>query len=300
MTQEFKGHLAMLCFSALIAGSFALGSLIINSLSPIVVTVIRFAITALILGGLIIVTQPLSRLSFKTPLRYIILGSCLVLYFVLMFEALKTASPISLSVEFTMAPFISGLFGYLILRQKITLRILIALFIGSIGALWVIFKGDLSHFLEFQVGRGEILFFIGMSFYALYVPLVRKFNYDEPPIIFTFAITIGALLISLPFAFKEIISTNFAVIRSLDVFIILYLAIFASAATFLLIQYAALRLPSVKVMAHTYLTPSWVIVWHLLLGIEGPSSSDFAGIFFTIVALVILLKEQTKDKVSRS
>ena len=292
MTRELKGHLSMLCFSALVAGSFALGTLIANNLSPLVVTVIRLAITALFLGGIILVTQ-VGRVSFKTPWRYIVLGACLALYFILMFEALKTSPAISLSVEFTMAPFISGLFGYLILRQAITLRIFIALLLGTLGAIWVIFEGDPQQLLKFQIGRGELLFFIGMSFYALYVPLVRKLNRDEPPLIYTFAITMGALLVSLPFAYGEVINTDFAMIRLLDWTVILYLAIFASAATFSLIQYAALCLPSVKVMAHTYLTPSWVIIWQLGLGGDSPSGTEMIGVAFTIMALVLLLKNQT-------
>lgn len=297
MTRELKGHLAMLCFSALVAGSFALGALIADSVSPIVVTVIRLAITALFLGGIILVTQPLCRASFRAPWRYIVLGACLALYFILMFEALKTSPAISLSVEFTMAPFISGLFGYLILRQKITFRMLIALLVGTVGAIWVIFEGDFQKLLEFQIGRGELLFLVGMSFYALYVPLVRKLNRDEPPLVYTFAITVGALLVTIPFAFGDVMNTNFAEVRPLDWAVILYLAVLASAATFSLIQYAALCLPSVKVMAHTYLTPSWVIVWQLALGGNAPSATDLIGVGFTIVALFLLLKNQNAGPV---
>ena len=105
---------------------------------------------------------------------------------------------------------------------------------------------------------------------------------------------VAALLISFIFSIGEILDANFTLITRYDFFIIVYLAIFASAATFLLIQYAAIKLPSVKVMAHTYLTPSWVIVWYILMGNEGPSASDYIGIFFTIIALFLLLKEQTK------
>ncbi|MCH1535105.1 MAG: DMT family transporter [Amylibacter sp.] len=293
MTSEFKGHLAMLCFSAFIAGSFALGSMISNNLSPLIVTVIRFMITALFLGGLIYFTQTIKKIYFISPWRYLFLGLCVTLYFVLMFEALKTSSAISLSVEFTMAPFISGLFGYFLLGQKINLRIFIALVIGAIGAIWVIFNGDVSRFLDFRIGRGELLFFIGMSFYALHVPLVRKLNYNEPPLIFTFGIIVAALFISFIFSFGEIMNANFKSITKYDLLIILYLAIFASAATFLLIQYAALKLPSVKVMAHTYLTPTWVIFWYIFMGKDGPLASDYIGISFTIIALFLLLKEQT-------
>ena len=187
----------MLCFSAFIAGSFALGSMISNNLSPLIVTVIRFAITTLFLGILIYFTQNLKRIYFISSWRYLLLGLCVTLYFVMMFEALKTSSAISLSVEFTMAPFISGLFGYLLLGQRLNLRIFIALIIGAIGAIWVIFSGDLNRFLEFRIGRGELLFFIGMSFYALHVPLVRKLNYNEPPIIFTFGIIVAALFLAM-------------------------------------------------------------------------------------------------------
>jgi len=294
MTSELKGHLAMLCFSAFIAGSFALGSIISSNLSPLIVTVIRFAITTLFLGGIIYFTQSVKRIYFIAPWRYLFLGLCVTLYFVLMFEALKTSSAISLSVEFTMAPFVSGLFGYLLLGQKINLRIFIALIIGAIGAIWVIFNGDISRLMEFKIGRGELLFFIGMSFYALHVPLVRKFNYNEPPIIFTFGIIVAALFISFIFSFGEMMNANFKLITKYDFFIILYLAIFASAATFLLIQYAALKLSSVKVMAHTYLTPTWVIIWYIMMGKDGPSAYDYVGISFTIIALLLLLKEQVK------
>jgi drug/metabolite transporter (DMT)-like permease len=297
MTQEFKGHLAMLCFSALVAGSFALGTLIANNVPPLVVTVIRLAITAIFLAGIILVTRG-DRISFKAPWRYVVLGACLALYFILMFEALKTSPAISLSVEFTMTPFISGLFGYLILRQKINLRIFTALLLGTFGAIWVIFEGNPQQLLGFEIGRGELFFFIGMSFYALYVPLVRKLNRDEPPLIYTLAITLGALLVSVPFAYDDVLATNFASIRMLDWSIIFYLAIFASAATFSLIQYAALQLPSVKVMAHTYLTPSWVIIWQLALGGLGPSTTELMGVGFTVVALVLLLKNQNKERVT--
>ena len=40
----------------------------------------------------------------------------------------------------------------------------------------------------------------------------------------------------------------------------------ATAITVVLLQFASLRLPSSKVMAYTYLTPTWVIGWEVALG----------------------------------
>ena len=72
---------------------------------------------------------------------------------------------------------------------------------------------------------------------------------------------------------------------------ILYTAIFASAATFTLLQFAALRLPSSKVMAYTYLTPAWVILWNVGLGAALPPLTVGFGVAMTIVALVLLLPD---------
>ena len=66
----------------------------------------------------------------------------------------------------------------------------------------------------------------------------------------------------------------------------------ATAATFVLLQFAALRLPSAKVMAYTYLTPSWVILWQIVLGKGVPPALILGGVVLTVVALVLLLKEE--------
>ena len=292
MSREGAGHVAMMCFAALVAGSFALGALIADQVSPLVVTSIRFGLTAALLGALAWPTLRAHKAEFAAPWRYVVLGACPALYFIFMFEALKTAPAVSLSVEFTLTPLLSGVFGYILLGQLATRRVLLALLIGATGAIWVIFRGDLAQLLAFHVGRGEVIFFVGMTFYALYAPLVRKLKRGEPAAAFTFAITLGALVVTLPFAAKDLVQTDYAAMNFQVWAVIAYLAFFASAATFSLIQFAALRLPSVKVMAHTYLIPSWVILWQLGLGAGGPTATDMIGVAMTIVALALLLKSQ--------
>ncbi len=66
----------------------------------------------------------------------------------------------------------------------------------------------------------------------------------------------------------------------------------ASAATFVLLQFAGQRLPSAKVMAYTYLTPSWVIFWEIGLGHGVPPLLVLGGVGLTILALFLLLKDE--------
>jgi drug/metabolite transporter (DMT)-like permease len=49
-----------------------------------------------------------------------VLGGLFAVYFVTMFEGLKTAPPVSASAVFTLTPIMSALFGWVLLRQGVT------------------------------------------------------------------------------------------------------------------------------------------------------------------------------------
>ena len=151
------GHLAMLAFSALIAGSFSLGSLVANEIAPAVLNAVRFLLAAVIIGALGAATGVLNRAVARAPWRYLILGGLFATYFVLMFEGLKTAAPVSSAAVFTLAPIISAAFGWILLRQITTVPMAAALAIGGAGAIWVIFRADWAELLAFRVGgRGDL------------------------------------------------------------------------------------------------------------------------------------------------
>jgi drug/metabolite transporter (DMT)-like permease len=284
----------MLLFSALVAGSFALGSRVANDISPAALNAVRFWIAAAVIGGAALATTGLPRSAFRAPWRYAVLGMLFSVYFVLMFEGLKTAAPVSAAAVFTLTPVIAAFFGWVLLRQITTPRMALALTVGAAGALWVIFRADLSALLAFEVGRGEMIYFVGCVSHALYTPMVRKLNRGEPAVVFTFGMTIAGAVLMTVAGWPDLTATDWRALPSLVWATILYLAIFASAATFLLLQTATLRLPSAKVMAYTYLTPSWVIIWELALGGPVPGALVVVGVALTVFALLLLLRDEDK------
>lgn len=290
MTDELRGHLAMLCFSALVAGSFSLGSMVANEIAPAALNAARFWIAAVVIGVAAWSTHGLRRQHFHAPWRFILLGGLFAAYFVLMFYGLKTAAPVSAAAVFTLTPIMSGIVGWILLRQVTTPRMALALAIGASGALWVIFKADLAALRAFEIGQGEITYFFGCVAHAIYTPLVRKLNRGEPAVVFTFGMLIAGGVILLVFGWNDIRNTAWMELPMIVWLGLFYLALFASAATFVLLQFAALRLPSAKVMAYTYLTPSWVVLWELALGRGAPSGLMLVGVLLTVIALVLLLE----------
>ncbi|WP_298257898.1 DMT family transporter [uncultured Litoreibacter sp.] len=291
MTPALRGHLAMLLFSVLVAGSFSLGSLVANEIAPAVLNAVRFAIAAVVVGATAVVTTGLRAQALQAPWRYVVLGGFLATYFVMMFEGLKTAPPVSTAAVFTLTPLLAAGAGYLMMRQVLTFRMAIALGMGTAGALWVIFRADVSALLAFEIGRGEAIFFIGCAAHAIYTPLVRVLNRGEPPVVFTFFTLLGSLGVLTAWAGADLWSTEWAALPAFVWLTILYVAIAASSVTFVLLQYATLRLPSSKVMAYTYLVPSWVLVWELSLGQPAPPAMIAIGVLLTVSGLALLLKE---------
>lgn len=292
MTQATRGHLAMLVFSALVAGSFSLGSLAMDHITPMALNAVRFAIAAVLVGVSAMLTSGIPRSTFQAPWRYLVLGCTFAIYFVLMFYGLKTARPVSAAAVFTLTPILSAFAGYVLLRQVTTRRMALALSIGGAGALWVIFRADLAALLRFQVGQGEVIYFWGCVAHAIYIPLVRMLNRGESAMAFTFGtllVCCGAIALV---GWGEIMATDWAALPGIVWGAIIYTAVFASAMTFVLAQYAALRLPAAKVMAYTYLTPSWVLVWELALGHGVPTVWVLGGVALTIVALLLLLRNE--------
>ena len=284
----------MLAFSALVAGSFSLGGQIANEIAPAALNAVRFALSAAVVGaviwarggGIATLTGALSA-----PWRYGLLGVLFAIYFVTMFEGLKTAPPVSAAAVFTLTPVMSGIFGYLLLRQLFGARIMVALGLGAMGALWVIFRADIAAFISFEIGRGEEIFFGGCIAHAAYTPLVRVLNRGEPILVFTFwTLSFSTVIIGV-WGWRDLVATDWGALRPLVWITLLYVAIAASAMTVFLVQFASMRLPSSKVMAYTYLTPSWVLIWELGLGQPMPPMAVLGGIALTFVALGLLLKE---------
>lgn len=281
----------MLLFSTLVAGSFSLGGIVAPMVDPAALNAVRFLIAGVIIGTLVFLGPGIKRQDLQAPWRYILLGGLFAIYFILMFKGLQTANPVSTSAVFTLTPVMAAGFGWLFLRQITTSRMAFALLLAAIGAIWVIFRGDIDAILAFNIGTGEAIFFFGCIAHAAYTPLVRKLNRGEAPLVFTLGMLVAGFLILSAVGAKEIIATDWAALPVIVWITLLYLSIFASATTFFLLQYAALRLPSAKVMAYTYLVPAWVILWEGALGNGFVGITVLAGIALTIIALLMLLKD---------
>ena len=159
--------------------------MIANDISPIALTAVRFGLAACIIGLVAFFTRKITKSAMQSSWRYFILGGTFSLYFVLMFEGLRSATPISAAAVFTLMPAMSSFLGFIILKQKISLYGLVAIIIGTIGSLWVVFRADMLALVVFRVGTGELIYFLGCIAHAFLPILFRQLNRGENAIMVT-------------------------------------------------------------------------------------------------------------------
>ncbi len=291
--EALSGHVAMLLFSVLVSVSFTVGSLVANQIEPLSITAARFLLATIFVFIFFMASVKTSFSDLKSPVRFIFLGGMISIYFVTMFEGLKTANPISMSAVFTFTPIMAGIFDFFLSRRKLSVKTWVIVLFGGAGALWIIFDGMFVNLIRLKIGYGEMLFFIGCAGHAFYAALIPRLNRGETPLAQSFGTLLAATLILSTVGGKEILAT-FWVSLSYEIwFAIIYLAIFATAASFFLIQFAAGRLSSLKVMAYTYAVPFWVTTLEVLLGHSSVSTVLFigGGIIFTSLILLLINKD---------
>lgn len=290
--RQGQGHAAMLAFSALVAGSFSLGAIAAPHIDPGVISALRFVIAAVMLWAIVRGTgSDLRRPLRVAPWRWLVLGGLMAAYFVFMFEGLKTAAAIPTAAVFTLTPVMAAGFGWLFLHQRLTGRMALALGLGAAGALWVIFRGDIGALLRLEVGRGEVIYFWGCACHAAYTALVRRLNRGESAVVSTFLTMSAGAVVLLFWSAPALLVTDWVALPAIVWITLAYIAIAATAATSYLVQFASMRLPAAKVMAYTYLVPSWVILWELAIHASLPPALVALGVALTCGALWLLLKD---------
>ncbi|MGW8161869.1 MAG: DMT family transporter, partial [Desulfobulbales bacterium] len=137
-------HLLMLVAATLVSTSFTVGKAIASGLDPVLLTLTRFLLASLLFLPYVAWHFGLTRPSIKDLCRYSIISGALVMFFWLMFVALRSTTALNTSVIFTLVPGISGMYSAVLLRERLGRYRLIALALAMTGALWVIFQGDIN------------------------------------------------------------------------------------------------------------------------------------------------------------
>lgn len=280
-------HLLMAICASLVSTSFTVGAAIASSLDPAVLTLVRFLLATAILTPFIHYRFGL-KVTRSFFCRCGLISICLVTFFWCMFLSLRYTTALNTSVIFTLVPSFSGIYSMLLVRERLRRPQLVALICGMIGALWVIFRGDLGLFLAMQWNRGDLIFLGGCIAMGLYTPLVRLVHRGESMWLMTYWVLVTGSIWLCLFGGDRVLAVDWASVPTQAWLGVAYLALFTTVITFFLTQYCIPYIGPTRVMAYSYLYPALVLVLDLLLGHGLPPMAVLPGVGIVLLAMVVL------------
>ncbi|HFR4114621.1 TPA: DMT family transporter [Yersinia enterocolitica] len=280
----------MLGFTVLLGGSFIASATISNSLPPMVITWLRYSIASL-LFIILLISQGLLKLpSYRDLGRYTLISLPPLLYFGCMIFSLRTTSALNSSALYTTVPLLSMIMSMVLLNTKSTLPVMASLLMGILGALLIIFKGDIAQLLQLSLIPSDYLFLFGCLGMALNPIVVKKLHRGEQALVLTgWSLICATLLLTAVVAYQlpDIAWRNISLITWSAV---LYLATFATALSFFLFQKACIVLSPAKVSGYVYLIPLSVIATNMILGQPINWAEIASGAAIVLIAMSILIK----------
>ena len=296
MNKNLNAHFYVLLATFLIGGSFIASQKLAGNIDPISITLLRFVIASVFLAPFVFLKKEFRLRIVPTFRRAMIISFFYALFFIGMFKALEYSSALNTGTIFTLLPLITAVFTFFVFKQVIYLKQYLVYFIGILGTLIVVFKGDINSFLEISLNKGDIIFLFSIISMSLY-SISAKYFYkkDDKLIVLVFMTLLGGslwmllalLILDIPLQWSKIDN-------NLYIYMI-YLSIIATLITSFLYQKANIILGPKIVMSYVYLNPAVISI--LLFLLEGKTMNFWTtlGILISSFSTIVLLKIRFYD-----
>lgn len=285
-----RGHALMALTTVLVATSFPVGAAITHGLDPLVLTLLRFSLAAVLFAPIVVWRYGLKLPSVGDLARYSVLGACMVGFFWGMFAALRHTSALNTATIFTLLPLITAGFAFLVLKEKPGGASRLALPLGALGAVWVVVRGDVDTLISLNFGQGDVIFLAATFVIGIYGPLVKRLHRGEPMAQMTFWTLVTGAFWLLALCAPQLADVAWGEVEPSVYGGIVYLAVFTTLFSFFTVQWCSLVIGPTKTVSYTYFNPILVLVMGLALGEGLPALATYPGFLLIFAAIYILLR----------
>lgn len=197
------------------------------------------------------------------------------------FKGLSLTTPISASVMMVTSPIMVLIFSSILLKEKISKRKIIGIFIGLLGAIILIIYGNSTDENSGSRAFGNFLVFVNATSYGLYLVLVKNLISKYNPFVFIKWFYLFGLFFILPFSIFEFNEISWATMPTSIYLKVGFVIIFTTCITYLFNLYGLTKLKPTTVSVFIYLQPVIATIYALMVG------SDSLNIIKIIATIII-------------
>lgn len=294
MNDKLSGHLSIAAAYTIFGLNIVFCKDIANSevVAPEVLFTLR-AIGASALFWLISLFLPKERIEKGDSLK-IVAASFTGLFVPQMtfLMAITMSSSIDTAVLGTLGPIFTMFFAFIFLGEPITGRKAGGVALSFAGVIFLIFNSVHSGGASSSSPLGIALLLlnsISFSFYLGYFrPLISKYSV----VTFMKWMFLSSLLLSLPFSFKGLISTDFSAIPAGIRWEIGYLIVFATFFAYFLIPFGQKRIRPTLVSMYNYLQPIIAAIVSIAIGMDSLTWQKILATAFVVGGVVLVSRSR--------
>ncbi len=293
MQKNIKAHLALFSVNLIYALSYGFSKDVMADYLPSFTFILLRVLGATLLFWLLFFkTESIARQDY---LKFAITGLFGVAANQLMFfEGLHHTSTINASIIMVSTPILVLIFSAFLLKERISTKKIVGVFIGLAGAIsLIVFKNQSS--LGEASFYGDFLVFMNASSYALYLVLVKPLMQKYSPFtVIKWVFTFGLLYV-IPFGLSQIGQADFSMPFS-AVLKVLFIVVFTTFLTYLLTMYALNKVMPTTVSAYVYLQPVLTTIFAIVLGYGKPSTIQFVSTLAIFTGVYLVSFSSVKNK----
>jgi drug/metabolite transporter (DMT)-like permease len=283
-------HVGMLLWALLIAASFSAAAQVSQAIDPILLTGLRLLFCALVFLPLLLFKGD-TAMTARGLFGHAVLGLLLAVYFGSLFEALRYTSAVNTGTMFTLVPLLTLLFETVLMPDSHLKQRVLPMLIAAAGAVLLVLKG---------AGPGELPSLYAVSVYgigclamALYSPLSQRLKAHSlkgrGPVGMTFWNMLFGALFLLTFCGFSGGWRSASLLTVSDFWWLIYLAVFATLATFWLLHRAIGVIAPSSVISYIYLSTLFLTLFHWFWLRQSPLSLEIIGALLVGVGMWALL-----------
>ena len=211
------------------------------------------------------------------------------------FKGLSLTSPISASVMMVTSPIMVLIFSSILIRKPIGKQRILGVFIGLVGALFLITLGNSSTGTSTNSAFGNFLVFLNAASYGLYLVLAKDLVKKYNPIVFIKWLYLFGLIFVIPFGYNELTAVIWQEIPKNIYWNISFVLLFTTCITYLFNLYGLSKLKPTTVSVFIYLQPVIATIYALIVGSDSLNFVKLCATLLIFLGVYLVTKQVEKS-----
>ena len=243
--------------------------------------------------GLFTKQQKVEKSDYKKILIASFFG--ITLNMLAFFKGLSLTSPISASVMMVTSPIMVLIFSSILIRKPIGKQRVLGVFIGLVGAIFLITLGNSSTENSTNSSFGNFLVFLNAASYGLYLVLAKDLVKKYNPIVFIKWLYLFGLIFVVPFGYSELTAVIWEEIPTNIYWNISFVLLFTTCITYLFNLYGLSKLKPTTVSVFIYLQPVIATIYALIVGSDSLNFVKLCATLLIFLGVYLVTKQVEKS-----